>query len=118
MNCNHCAGKLERHDGMQHCLECGCYFVSRTGELAADHTPCREAQRRQLPISGQSWSGAEPEQEDSVDDEEGEEGEESPRPGVTPIPLEMTKGGKAAPEGEEVAPEDTETPEKIVRKKA
>lgn len=54
--CNHCPGELVSHDGMRHCPECGCYFVGRHGELAPDHTPCREALRAQVAIAGQEWA--------------------------------------------------------------
>lgn len=37
----HCGGAFEEHDGMQHCVACGCYY--RDGALAVDHTACRNA---------------------------------------------------------------------------
>jgi hypothetical protein len=134
--CNHCSGQLEKHDGMLHCLECGCYFVGKDGQLAPDHSACRLALQMQIPVAGATWANDEvgPEEEAteplpaSVIESpvpptvptvpvEPSAAPESP-PNVTPIPLEVSKGGKPSPDGEEIAPEDSPSPERITRKKA
>lgn len=104
MTCDHCLGEIEKHDGLLHCIACGCWFV-KSGELDPNHTACREAQRQSVPVAGQTYAEPEPFE----------------NPNVTPIPDEVVKGGRddgGVPEGDAADPEDTSTPERRTRRRS
>lgn len=99
MKC-HCGEKLTKHGELRHCETCGCYYLE-SGELAPDHTACRDAYRAEIPIA----PPAEP---------------EPPSPAAaTEIPEDVVKGGKEGVADADLAdPEDTSTPERRTRRKS